>query len=45
LTKGDDVLGKLGDTPVVASGGGENSKPTVRVAVESIKIVSASAVK
>jgi peptidyl-prolyl cis-trans isomerase B (cyclophilin B) len=42
LTKGDDVLGKLGDTPTTRSGGGENSKPTVRVGVESIKIVPAT---
>ena len=38
LIKGDDVLGKLGETPTTRSGGGENSKPTSRVAVESIKI-------
>src|SRR5580692_10552999 len=42
LTKGDDVLGKLGDTPTTRSGGGENSKPTARVGVESIKIVPAT---
>jgi peptidyl-prolyl cis-trans isomerase B (cyclophilin B) len=41
VTKGDDVLGKLGDTPTTQSGGGEKSKPTARVAVESIKIVPA----
>jgi peptidyl-prolyl cis-trans isomerase B (cyclophilin B) len=45
LLKGDDVLGKLGDIPTVAGGGGEKSKPTRRVAVESIKIVSADSVK
>jgi peptidyl-prolyl cis-trans isomerase B (cyclophilin B) len=45
LTKGDDVLGKLGDTPTTSGGGGEKSKPTTRVAVESIKIVSADSVK
>src|SRR5213595_2377237 len=39
LTKGDDVLGKLGDTPTASGGGGEKSKPVNRVAVESIKIV------
>lgn len=44
VTKGDDVLGKIGDTPV-ASNGGEASKPTVRVGVESIKIVPASSVQ
>lgn len=44
VTKGDDVLGKIGDTPVKASGG-EASKPTVRVAVEGIKIVPANSVQ
>ena len=43
--KGDDVLGKIGDTPVTASGGGEPSKPSVRVNVDSIKIVPANKVK
>jgi len=41
VTKGDDVLGKLGDTPTAQGGGGEKSKPTARVGVESIKIVPA----
>jgi len=41
LLKGDDVLGKIGDTPTTSGGGGEKSKPTTRVAVESIKIVPA----
>lgn len=45
LIKGDDVLGKLGDTETTMSGGGEKSKPTKRVAVESIKIVPADSVK
>lgn len=44
VIKGDDILGKIGDTPV-ASNGGEASKPTVRVGVESIKIVPASSVQ
>ena len=39
VIKGEDVLMKLGDTPVKASGGGEMSKPLQRVGVESIKIV------
>lgn len=39
LIAGDDVLGRIGDTPCVAGGGGERSKPTVRVGVESIRIV------
>jgi peptidyl-prolyl cis-trans isomerase B (cyclophilin B) len=40
LTKGDDVLERIGNTPTTASGGGERSKPTKRVGVESIRIVS-----
>src|SRR2546429_1643550 len=39
LVKGDDILGKIGDTPTTRAGGGENSKPTKRVGVNSIKIV------
>ena len=45
LIKGDDVLGKIGDTEVVASASGEKSKPTKRITVESIKIVPADSVK
>ena len=45
LIKGDDVLGKIGDTPVGRNSGGENSKPAKRVAIESIKIVPADSVK
>jgi peptidyl-prolyl cis-trans isomerase B (cyclophilin B) len=45
LIKGDDVLEKIGDTPVTRSNTGENSKPTKRVVIESIKIVPASSVK
>jgi peptidyl-prolyl cis-trans isomerase B (cyclophilin B) len=41
LLKGDEVLGAIGDTPTTSGGGGEKSKPTTRVAVESIKIVPA----
>ena len=44
LIKGDDVLGKIGDTEVV-SANGEKSKPTKRVVIESIKIVPADSVK
>jgi peptidyl-prolyl cis-trans isomerase B (cyclophilin B) len=44
LIKGDDVLGKIGDTEVTMSGG-ERSKPTKRVTVESIKIVPADSIK
>jgi peptidyl-prolyl cis-trans isomerase B (cyclophilin B) len=45
LIKGDDVLGKIGDTPVGRNSGGENSKPAKRVVIESIKIVPADSVK
>ena len=42
LIKGDDVLGRIGDTPVTGSSSGENSKPIKRVVIESIKIVPAN---
>lgn len=45
LIKGDDVLGKIADTPVTTSPMGEPSKPVKNVKVESIKIVPASSVK
>ena len=45
IIKGDDVLGKIGDTEVTMSDNGERSKPTKRVTVESIKIVAADSVK
>jgi peptidyl-prolyl cis-trans isomerase B (cyclophilin B) len=45
LIKGDDVLGKIGDTPVTMSNGGEMSQPTTRVEVKSIDIVPADSVK
>jgi peptidyl-prolyl cis-trans isomerase B (cyclophilin B) len=45
VIKGDDVLGKIGDTEVTTSDSGERSKPTKRVTVESIKIVPADSVK
>jgi peptidyl-prolyl cis-trans isomerase B (cyclophilin B) len=45
LIKGDDVLGRIGDTPVTRSSSGENSKPTKRVVIESIKIVPANSAK
>ncbi len=44
LIRGDDVLGKLGDT-ATASNGGEKSKPLERQGVESIKIVASDSVK
>jgi len=45
IIKGDDVLGKIGDTEVTMSDSGERSKPTKRVTVESIKIVPADTLK
>jgi peptidyl-prolyl cis-trans isomerase B (cyclophilin B) len=39
VIKGDEVLGKIGDTPTTRSGGGENSKPTKRIAVNSVRVV------
>jgi peptidyl-prolyl cis-trans isomerase B (cyclophilin B) len=45
LIKGQDVLEKIGDTPVTRNSMGEPSKPTKRVVVESIKIVPADSVK
>jgi peptidyl-prolyl cis-trans isomerase B (cyclophilin B) len=38
LVRGDDVLGKIGETQVTRSSGGENSKPLTRVGVESVRI-------
>ena len=40
LTAGDDVLARLGDTPVGGSGSGERSKPLTRVGVESIRVIT-----
>ncbi len=45
LIKGDDVLEKIGNTPVERNAQGEMSKPIRRVVIESIKIVSANSVK
>src|ERR1700704_3715907 len=45
LIKGDDVLTKIGDTPVTRNSLGENSKPTTRVVIERIDIVAADSVK
>jgi len=44
LIKGDDVLAKIGDTPVSRNSMGEMSKPTKRVAIEKIDIVPAGSV-
>jgi peptidyl-prolyl cis-trans isomerase B (cyclophilin B) len=45
LIKGLDVLDKIGNTPVAPSSMGEMSKPTTRVALESVKIVPADSIK
>ena len=45
LIKGDDVLQKIGDTPVTRNSAGENSKPTKRVTIEKIDIVAADSIK
>ena len=45
LIKGEDVLEKIGNTPVERNVQGEPSKPTKRVVIESIKIVPANSVK
>jgi peptidyl-prolyl cis-trans isomerase B (cyclophilin B) len=45
LIKGDDVLDKIGNTPVERNAQGEMSKPTKRVVIESVKIVPGESVK
>jgi len=45
IIKGEDVLKKLGKTPVGPSAGGEASKPLSRVALESVKVVPADSIK
>src|SRR6478672_12848113 len=40
LVGGDDVLGKIGATPVASGNSGEKSKPLTRIGVESIRITS-----
>src|SRR2546427_4867075 len=45
LIKGDDVLDKIGNTPVERNSQGETSKPTKRVVINKIKIVPAESVK
>jgi peptidyl-prolyl cis-trans isomerase B (cyclophilin B) len=45
LIKGDDALGKIGDTPVTRSGTGEMSKPATRITIEKIDIVPVDSVK
>jgi peptidyl-prolyl cis-trans isomerase B (cyclophilin B) len=45
LIKGDDVLEKIGNTPVERNAQGEMSKPTKRIVINKIDIVPASSVK
>src|SRR5436305_6093840 len=45
VIKGDDVLKKIGDTPVTNNAAGEVSKPTKGILVRTIKIVPAGDVK
>ena len=45
LIKGDDVLEKIGNTPVERNAQGEMSKPTKRVTINKIDIVPAGSVK
>src|SRR5438067_11008595 len=45
LIKGDDVLDKIGNTPVTRNSTGEMSKPTKRITIEKIDIVPPESVK
>src|SRR5437899_7863036 len=45
LIKGDEVLEKIGNTPVTRNSTGEMSKPSKRVTIEKIDIVPADSVK
>lgn len=45
IIKGEDVLVKIGETPVSASRSGERSKPRERIEVQSVKIVPADSIK
>src|SRR6266404_2262930 len=45
VIKGDDVLKKISDMPVTMGRSGENSKPTKRIEVQSVKIVPADSIK
>src|SRR5881296_3409616 len=44
LIKGDDVLGKIGDTPVTKNSMGEISKPTKRIVINKLDIVPGGSV-
>jgi peptidyl-prolyl cis-trans isomerase B (cyclophilin B) len=43
LIAGDDILGRIGETPVTHGNSGERSKPLTRIAVTSIRIVPSAA--
>src|SRR5712691_8616357 len=45
LIKGNDVLDKIGDTPVTRNSAGEMSKPTKRVVINKIDIAPADSIK
>jgi peptidyl-prolyl cis-trans isomerase B (cyclophilin B) len=45
VIKGDDVLGRIGETETVASRGGEKSRPVKRQGVVSVSIVPADSIK
>lgn len=45
VIKGEEVLLKIGEIPVVMSRSGELSKPTVRVGLDSVKIVPAESLE
>ena len=40
LIEGDDILGAIGSTPTTMGSGGERSKPTTRVEITSVEVVS-----
>jgi peptidyl-prolyl cis-trans isomerase B (cyclophilin B) len=44
LTKGDEVLGRIGEAATAQGGGGEKSRPVNRIHVESVTIVTADTV-
>ena len=45
LIKGDDVLEKIGETPVTKNSMGEMSKPTKRIVINKIDMVPGGSVK
>jgi peptidyl-prolyl cis-trans isomerase B (cyclophilin B) len=45
MSKGNDVLDKIGETPVTRNSAGEMSKPPKRIVIESIKIVPANSIQ